>query len=315
MPGYIKPLSDKVTREEGVKFPNRYGNNLVADVYYAKTLDKKAKHPALIVGGPFGGVKEQVCVYGDELAQRGFVVLIFDQLGMGDSEGVRQVASPELYTETFSAAVDYLGTKVPYVDREKIGAIGICGGAAFALSATSMDTRIKAVVSVAIIDMSQLARQVPDKDLIQNMKKKLSLQRWVDAEKGTPECKVNYPEDKPTDEIPDGLQPLWQEFFAFYGLERGWHKNATHSLTTASNLVFLNAELIRYIDEISPRPVLFITGDKDLTMPITNDIFEKAAEPKEKIVVEWAQHIDFYDNTNNIIPFDKIKEFFTKNLK
>jgi len=315
MPGYIKPLSDKVIREEGVKFPNRYGNKLDADIYYAKTLDKKAKHPALIVGGPFGGVKEQVCVYGDELAQRGFVVLTFDQIGMGDSKGEgRQVASPELFTESFSAAVDYLGTKVAFVDREKIGVIGICGGAAFALSAAAMDPRIKAVSSIGIIDMSQLARQVPDKTVVASIKDKLAKQRWADAEAGKAECKTKYPE-KPVDEIPDGLQPLWQEFFAFYGLERGWHKNSIKDFTTTSNLVFLNANLLNYIDEISPRPILFITGDKDLTMPITNDIFEKAAEPKEKIVVEWAQHIDFYDNTNNIIPFEKIKEFFNKNLK
>jgi len=314
MSGYIKPLSDKVTRES-ITFKNRFGTELAGDLYYAKALDKKVKSPALIVGGPYNGVKEQVCVYGDEMAQRGFVVLIFDQIGMGDSKGEgRLVASPELFTETFSAAVDHLGTKITFVDREKIGVIGICGGAAFALSAASMDTRIKAVSSIGIIDMSQLARQVPDKSIVIAMKDKLSRQRWVDAENGKPECKQNYP-DKPVDEIPDGLQPLWSEFFAFYGLERGWHKNAINNFTTTSNLTFLNANLLNYIDEISPRPILFITGDKDVTKPITDEIYKKAADPKELVVVEWAQHIDFYDNYNNIIPFDKLKEFFTKNLK
>jgi len=314
MSGYIKELSDKVTREH-VTFPNRFSTELAGDLYYAKDLDKKTKVPALIVGGPFNGVKEQICVYGDELAQRGFVVLIFDQIGMGDSKGEgRQVSSPELFTESYSAAVDYLGTKVSFVDREKIGVIGICAGGAFALSAASMDTRIKAVISISAIDMSQLARQVPDKKFVIALKDKLSKQRWTDAENGTPECKLNYPE-KPVDEIPDGLQPLLREFFAFFGLERGWHKNSIKNFTTTSNLTFLNADLLKYIDEISPRPILFITGDKDVTMPFTNDIYERASDPKELFVVEWAQHIDFYDNTNNIVPFEKIKEFFTANLK
>jgi len=314
MSGYIKPLSDKVIREK-VTFPNRFGTILAGDLYYAKTLNKKTKVGAIIVGAPYGGVKEQVCVYGDELAQRGFVVLTFDQIGMGDSKGEgRQVASPELFTESFSAAVDYLGTKVAFVDREKIGVIGICGGAAFALSAAAMDPRIKAVSSIGIIDMSQLARQVPDKTVVASIKDKLAKQRWVDAEAGKAECKTKYPE-KPVDEIPDGLQPLWQEFFAFYGLERGWHKNSIKDFTTTSNLVFLNANLLNYIDEISPRPILFITGDKDVTKPFTDEIYKKAADPKELVVVEWAQHIDFYDNNNNIIPFDKLKDFFTKNLK
>ena len=146
--GYITKLNENVKREH-VRYNNRYGIAIAADLYRAKDLDETQKHPALIVGAPYGGVKEQgPCVYANELAQRGFVVLTFDQVYMGESGGEpRNLSSPELFAESFSAAVDYLGVKIPYVDREKIGVIGICGSGGFALSAASVDPRIKAVAT------------------------------------------------------------------------------------------------------------------------------------------------------------------------
>ncbi|MBQ7522059.1 MAG: alpha/beta hydrolase, partial [Clostridia bacterium] len=146
--GYITKLSDRVNREH-VRYNNRYGIAIAADIYTAKDIDKAGKYPAVIVGAPYGGTKEQgPCVYANELAQRGFVVLTFDQAFMGESGGEpRNVSSPDIFAESFSAAVDYLGVRVPFVDREKIGVLGICGSAGFALSAASTDVRIKAVAT------------------------------------------------------------------------------------------------------------------------------------------------------------------------
>lgn len=173
--GYIKKLSENVERTH-VRYSNRYGLALAADLYTKKDIDKTKKHPALIVGAPYGGVKEQgPCVYADELAKRGFVVLTFDQVYMGESGGEpRNISDPSLFAESFSAAVDYLGVKVPFVDREKIGVIGICGSGGFALSAASVDTRIKAVATTSMYDISNGRGMMNlSKEDIYNMKKQL----------------------------------------------------------------------------------------------------------------------------------------------
>ena len=314
--GYITRLSKNVVREH-VRYNNRYGIAIAADIYKAKDLDETKKYPALIVGAPYGGVKEQgPCVYANELAQRGFVVLTFDQVFMGESGGEpRNISSPELFTESFSAAVDYLGVKVPYVDRERIGVIGICGSGGFALSAAQTDTRIKAVATASMYDMSDVRGRIGgNMEALEAEKNHLSVQRWADFENGTPEYIPSFPEEP----YADGEMPLTgtvtDEWNTFYATERGFHPYARGGFTTTSNMAFTNFRLLDFIAEISPRPILFVMGDKAHSKFFSENAYAAAAEPKELYVVEDAEHIDLYDRTDRI-PFDKLERFFKENLK
>jgi len=313
MSNYISNLSEKVERKH-VSYKNRYGLKIAGDLYTAKDIDLSKKHPTLIVGAPYGGVKEQgPCIYASELAERGFVVLTFDQSFMGDSEGEpRHVSSPDIFTENFSAGVDYLGLQ-NFVDREKIGVIGICGSGGFSLSATQMDTRIKAVATASMYDMTVAGRGAMDKDMIQKTKEKLSNQRWIDAENGYPEYIPYFPE-QPLDEVPAELEEPTAEWFRFYALKRGHHPNARGGFTSTSDLAFLNYRLLDYIDEISPRPILFIVGDRAHSKFFSENAYAAASQPKELHVVEDAEHIDLYDRVDKI-PFDKLETFFKSNLK
>jgi len=313
MSNYISNLSEKVERKH-VSYKNRYGLKIAGDLYTAKDIDLSKKHPTLIVGAPYGGVKEQgPCVYANKLAERGFVVLTFDQSFMGDSEGEpRHVSSPDIFTENFSAGVDYLGLQ-NFVDREKIGVIGICGSGGFSLSATQMDTRIKAVATASMYDMTVAGRGAMDKDMIQKTKEKLSNQRWIDAENGYPEYIPYFPE-QPLDEVPAELEEPTAEWFRFYALKRGHHPNARGGFTSTSDLAFLNYRLLDYIDEISPRPILFIVGDRAHSKFFSENAYAAASQPKELHVVEDAEHIDLYDRVDKI-PFDKLETFFKSNLK
>lgn len=310
--GYIAPLSAKVTREK-VSFPNRYGMKLAGDLYLAKNAAKDKKYPALVIGAPYGGVKEQgPCVYANELAQRGYAVLTFDQAFIGDSEGKpRNVSSPDIFTESFSAAVDYLGIQ-KFVDRSKIGVLGICGSGGFALSAAQCDTRIKAVATASMYDMTTAVRLGMDKKALTAAKDKLSAQRWVDAEKGYPEYIPMFP-DKPLDAVPASLKEPDAEWFRFYALKRGFHPQARGGATTTSNLFLMNFSLLDHVDEISPRPILLIVGDRAHSRFFSEDVYKRAQEPKELYVVKDAEHIDLYDRTDRI-PFGKIDSFFKENL-
>jgi Hydrolases of the alpha/beta superfamily len=310
---YIFDLNEKVERKH-VSYTNRYGLKIAGDLYTAKDIDLSKKHPALIVGAPYGGVKEQgPGVYANELSQRGFIVLTFDTSFMGDSEGEpRRVSSPEIFSENFNAGVDYLGLQ-NFVDREKIGVIGICGSGGFALSAAQMDTRIKAVATTSMYDMSVAGRGSMDKEMIQKAKEKLSMQRWIDAENGYPEYIPFFPE-QPLDEVPAELEEPTAEWFRFYALKRGHHPNARGGFTSTSDLAFLNYKLLDYIDEISPRPILFIVGDRAHSKFFSENAYSAASEPKELYVVEDAEHIDLYDKIDRI-PFDKLENFFKSNLK
>lgn len=310
---YIAQLSENVQREH-VFLNNRYGIKIAADLYTSKELDKSKKHSAIVVGPPYGGVKEQgPCVWANELAQRGFVVLAFDQPFMGESAGEpRRVSSPEMFTETFSACVDYLGLQ-PFVDREKIGAIGICGSGGFALSAAQSDVRIKAVATASMYDMTYASRMGQTREQIEDSKRQLAYKRWEDAEKGYPEYVPAFPET-PFDKVPDGVPEPAAEWLRFYAVKRGHHPNARGGFTTASNLPFMNFRLLDYIDEISPRPILFIVGDRAHSRFFSDIAYDRAAEPKEMYIVNDAEHIDLYDRVDRI-PFDKVERFFKENLK
>ena len=312
MSGHITKLSDTLERKT-VTYPNRYGFTVTGELYYAKDIDKNVKHPALIVGAPYGGVKEQgPCVYGNELAQRGFVVLTFDQSFMGESSGFpRHVSSPDIFVENFSAAVDYLGLQ-PFVDREKIGVIGICGSGGFALSAAQCDVRIKAVATLSMYDMNVASRLGMDEKTVQAVKAQMARQRWVDAENGYPEYVPFFPE-QPMDAVPVELEEPNAEWFRFYALKRGHHPNARGGFTTTSNLAMMNFPLLDYIKEISPRPILFVMGDRAHSRFFSENAYAAANEPKELYTVADAEHIDLYDRVDRI-PFDKLEDFFLKNL-
>lgn len=304
---YIFELSDKVTREH-VYYKNRYGIEIAGDLYIPKDIDETKKYPAVVIGPPYGGVKQQgPGVYANELAQRGFIALAYDPSYNGESGGEpRHLSSPEIFSEDFSAGVDFLGTR-DFVDREKIGVIGICGSGGFALSAAAMDTRIKAVVTSAMYDISSMGNSM-DNESRNGMINNLAAQRWTDFENGEPSYSRNYPADAPLEAIPEGTTGTNIEWWTFYGLKRGWHPNAGGSFTGTSMLPFANYSLLNHIDGISPRPILFITGDIAHSKAFSETAYNAASEPKELYVVPGAMHIDLYDDVTKI-PFDKIESF------
>ena len=310
---YIAPLHEEVERR-GVLYRNRYGLDISADLYIRKDVDRNGRHPALIVGAPYGGVKEQgPCVYGSELARRGFIVLTFDQSFMGQSGGwPRNLSSPDIYVENFSAAVDYLGLQ-PFVDREKIGVIGICGSGGFALSAAQCDTRIKAVATASMYDMSAAVRLGMDEAAIQAHKDRIARQRWVDAEEGEQQYNPYFPEE-PLESVPAQLEEPTAEWFRFYALKRGFHPRSRGGFTTTSDLAMMNFPLLDYIHEISPRPILFVVGDRAHSKFFSENAYAAAREPKELYTVADAEHIDLYDRIDRI-PFEKLEAFFRDNLK
>lgn len=315
--GYITKLSSTVKRQS-VQFHNRYGMNLAGDLYYAKDMDKAQTSPALIVGAPYGGVKEQgPAVYANQLAQRGFIVLTFDQVFMGESAGEpRHVSSPELFAESFSAAVDFLGIQLPFVDRDKIGVIGICGSAGFALSATAVDPRIKAVVTASMYDITDVRGMMkPSKEELAKMKQDLANQRWEDYANGQPEYKPSFP-NKPYPSVNalPSTDPVTNEWQRFYAVPRGFHANARGNFTTTSNMAMMQFSALDYINEISPRPILFIVGDHAHSRQFSERAYALAAEPKEMYVIDDCEHIDLYDRVDKI-PFAKIQQFFKKVFK
>lgn len=314
MSDYICALNENVERTH-VRYPNRYGLMLAGDLYMAKDMDKTKPQMALIVGAPYGGVKEQgPCVYANELAQRGFVVLTFDPCYMGESEGEpRHVSSPELFTENFSAGVDFLGLQ-PFVDREKIAVLGICGSGGFALSAAQVDTRIKAVITSSMYDMTIAARMGQTPEQILQTKNALAAQRWKDAENRYMPQYIPFFPETPLDESPAGIPEPDAEWFRFYAVKRGHHERARGGFTTTSNIPFINFDLLSHLEEISPRPILFIVGDRAHSKFFSENAYQKALEPKELFTVEDAEHIDLYDRTDRI-PFDKIEAFLKSNLK
>lgn len=307
------PKSDKVNHEK-VSFYNRLGINLVADMYVPKKLDRAKKAPAIIVGHPFGGVKEQSSgLYAQTLAERGFVTLAFDASYGGESGGQpRALASPEAYVEDFSAAVDFIGTR-PFVDRERVGVIGICGSGGFALSAAAVDPRMKAIATISMYDMGRDRRQgLGDTMTLKDRKKALediARQRYVEFEGGPRRYVIGTPEN-----ISETSPQAAREFFDYYRTPRGHHPRSTTAATLTSDMAFMNFFPFAQIASISPRPILFIAGEKANSRYFSEDAFKLAAEPKTLHLVPGAGHVDLYDRVN-LIPFDALETFFKKHLK
>ena len=309
------PKREKVDHQK-VTFKNRYGITLAGDLYVPKNRAGQ-QLPGLVVGGPFGAVKEQSSgLYAQTMAERGYVALAFDPSYTGESGGEpRSVSSPDINTEDFSAAVDFLGLRTS-VDRSRIGLIGICGFAGMGLNAAAVDKRIKAIVTTSMYDMSRvMARGYYDKltkEQRASMLDKMSLQRWVDAENGS-----SAPGPRILPETLDGVtDPVVQMYFDYYRTPRGFHKrspNSNGAWTATAPMSFMNLPLLTYIEEISPRPILLIAGEKAHSRYFSEDAYKAAAEPKELMIIKGANHVDLYDRLDRI-PFDKITEFFGKNL-
>lgn len=308
--------SDKVVHKQ-VKFKNRYGITLSADLYIPKN-NTKGMLPAIAISGPFGAVKEQASgLYAQTLAEKGFVTLAFDPSYTGKSGGKpRNVASPDINTEDFSAAVDFLGIQT-FVDENQIGVIGICGFGGMALNAAAVDKRIKAVATTSTYDMSRvMSRGYYDKMTTQErtqLLEQLGQQRFEDAKKGAPALAGrNLPEKLV------GNEPQFVvDYFNYYRTPRGFHVrslNSNGAWNVTNALSFMNMPLMSYIKEISPRPILLIAGENAHSRYFSEDIYKLAAEPKELYIVPKAVHVDLYDKMD-IIPFEKIEKFFRENLK
>ena len=316
---YIFNLSENVVRTH-VSYKNRYGIKISADLYTPKNMILENKYSGLVIGPPFGGVKEQgPGVYANQLAQRGFIALAFDPSFNGESGGeFRKIASTDIFVEDFSAGVDYLGN-LSYINRERIGAIGICASGGFVLGATAIDKRIKAVVTSAMYDIPGFGNNVDHNTWLTNVES-LKKSRWNDVDKGLQEYIPSYESDivYVDDSIPpqpEGDQTAnYIEWHTFYSNERGHHPRATGGATSTSSFSLNNFPATYHIDKISPRPILFITGDIAHSKSFSQNAYNAASEPKEIYEVSGnTMHIDLYDDVSKI-PFDKIDNFFKKNL-
>lgn len=308
---YIFDLSENVTRTPA-SFETRFGVTLSADIYTPADFDQTARYPALIVGAPYGGVKEQgPGVYANQLAQMGYVVLTFDPAWNGASEGgTKHLSSPDQMVEDFLACVDYIGTR-PYVDRDKIGVIGICGSGGFALSAAKVDPRIKAVATASMYDISRMQKNgfgdsMSDDDRLATLKT-IAEQRWADYESGDPVLTGRgAPLTWDAEENPVGA-----EFGEFYSRPRGYHHRAIAQFTMSSTQSWMNFALLDDLEWLAGRPILLIMGDDAHSRYFSEDVYEAAPQPKELFIVEDANHVDLYDKLDKI-PFEKLNTFFTK---
>lgn len=301
---------------ESIRFKNRFGITLAADLYMP--LDATGKLPAIAVSGPFGAVKEQSSgLYAQTMAERGFLTLAFDPSYTGESSGYpRYVASPDINTEDFCAAVDYLSTRAD-VDPERIGIIGICGWGGMALNAAAIDTRIKATVTVTMYDMSRVNTNgyfdSMDADARYELRKKLNAQRTIDAQKGTYALAGGV-----VDPLPADAPQFVKDYYDYYKTPRGYHKrslNSNSGWNVTSALSFINTPLLAYSHEIRSA-VLMIHGEKAHSRYFSEDAFKKlTGNNKELMIIPGASHVDLYDNQAGVIPYDKIEQFFRNNLK
>lgn len=323
-------VKNKKVEHKKVMFKNRYGLVLVGDLYQPKNINGSLA--AIVLSGPFGAVKEQSSgLYAQTLAARGFITLAFDPSFTGESGGEpRNVASADINTEDFSAAVDFLGLQ-PNVDRDRIGVLAICGLSGMALTAASSDSRIKAVATASMYDMSRsISRGYQDSYTLEERHKVidyLSQQRWKDAKNGY--YALGYHE-VPFDNnnhiiegqrvlpevLPENAPPVLAAFFDYYRTPRGFHPrsiNSTTAWTATTPMSFFNFPMYANIEMISPRPILLIAGENAHSRYYSEDVYKVALAPKELLIIPNTDHVDLYDNLNKI-PFDKLTTFFQQNL-
>ncbi|RYO83751.1 hypothetical protein DL764_009426 [Monosporascus ibericus] len=310
--------SDSVTVQP-ITFQNQNRMTIAGNLFTCNNLSRSADTPAIIVGHPMGAVKEQSAnLYATKLAEQGFVTVSLDLPFWGGSEGEpRNAVEPDLYAEAFSAAVDYLGRQ-DFVDRERIGALGICGSGSFVISAAKIDPRMKAIATSSMYDMGAFTRNGLWKSQSIEQRKNViaaaTQQRWTEVDGG----EVQYTGGTPHEITPES-DPVAREFYDFYRTTRGEFtpEGSSPELTThptlSSHVKFMNFYPINDISTISPRPMLFIAGTQAHSREFSEDAYARAAEPKELFWVAGAGHVDLYDRVD-LIPFDKLTQFFQKNL-
>ena len=311
--------SDRVNVEK-VSFSNQYKMKVVGNLFLPKSMKEGGKYPAIIVGHPMGAVKEQSAnLYATKMAERGFVTLSIDLSFWGESEGEpRNAVLPEVYSEDFSAAVDFLGTR-PFVDRNLIGVIGICGSGSFAISAAKIDPRLKAIATISMYNMGAANRNGLNHSLTLEQRKQIMAeaaeQRYTEFLGG----ETKYTSGT-VHQLTETSSPIEREFYEFYRTQRGEFTpdgvtpmTTTHP-TLSSNVKFMNFYPFEDIETISPRPMLFITGENAHSREFSEDAYRLAAEPKELYIVPGAGHVDLYDRVS-LIPFNKLEAFFKEYLK
>lgn len=300
-----------------VAFKNRFGITLVGDLYSPKSMKKNDKLPAIAISGPFGAVKEQSSgLYAQTIAQRGFITLAFDPSYTGESSGhPRNVASPDINTEDFSAAVDFLSVQ-KNVDPNRIGILGICGFGGFAINAAAIDTRIKATVASTMYDMTRVSAKGYNDSIDENtrfeIKQSLNKQRIEDFKSGKYKGADGLPE-KLTGKEPQFVKDYWE----YYKTKRGFHSRSINSngkWNITSSISLINQPILNYASEIKSA-VLVIHGEKAHSRYFGEDAFKKLkGNNKELLIIKDANHVDLYDNMEKI-PFDKIEKFYKENLK
>ena len=320
------PLSDKVEHKK-VTFKNRYGIELAADMYTPK--DAQGKLAAIAVSGPFGAVKEQSSgLYAQHMAERGFLAIAFDPSFTGESGGEpRRMASPDINTEDFLAAVDFLSVQ-DNVDPERIGIIGICGWGGMAVNAAAIDPRIKATVASTMYDMTKITREGyfgSEDTPAQRMEKRkaMAAQRTEDYRNGTYKRAGGV-----IDPLPDDAPQFVKDYHAYYKTDRGYHErsgNSNDGWNVTGCQSFLNQPILAFAAEIE-NPVLLIHGEKAHSRYFSEYAFEKMTGKhvegvsakqgnKELMIIPGASHVDLYDDVAGVIPYDKIESFFKENLK
>lgn len=309
--------SDKVSVEK-VTFNNQYGMAVAGNLFVPKDLAPTSRNAAIIVGHPMGAVKEQSAnLYATKMAERGFVTLSLDLPFWGESAGTpRNAVLPELYSEAFSAAVDYLGTQ-PIVDRERIGVVGICGSGSFAIAAAKIDPRLKAIATVSMYDMGAATRNGLKHGVTLAQRRQVLLQaanqRYVEFQGGDTVYTGGTPNALTGDAVGD-------EFYDFYRTSRGEFTptgaspHTTTRPTLSSNVKFMNFYPFNDIETLSPRPLLLIAGANAHSREFSEDAYQRAAESKELVIIPDAGHVDLYDRVD-LIPFDTLAGFFRKYLK